>query len=132
MRRLLLLFAIASLAFAPAPFVRRGRDVAELRRLQGRWAITSVRLDGSPVLTSCDEAVIEGDQVAYFMRGSLQSRWRISLNATSSPRKWDTKGLGSRADDATVGTYSLDGDALTLRYRFVVDRAEWVEVLRRK
>lgn len=137
MRRILPLLALASLAFAPAPFLKDGRLAPDLKRAQGKWAVESVRIDGDPALSPPDEVVIEGDTMAYLQGGELQSVWRVSLDATSSPRKCDLRGLGGRARNATVGTWKLDGDTLTLRYRFVLeghglDRAEWVEALRRK
>jgi len=133
---------VLSLAFAPAPLPRKERT-ADLARLQGEWKLVSLTLRGNQRSTVSDVVSIEGDRITYLLDGRVMSKWTLSLDAGSAPRRCVMRGMGEARGFVTAGVYALDGDVLTLCYRYAADGppadgfrddgvSTWVEVLQRK
>ena len=101
MRTGLLLLALLSLAFAPAPFPRRQRPQA---RLEGRWLLVTGPNRGV-------EMLIEPARMTFLHRSPVV--YRLTLDAQKRPARYDIAYPG-RSEAAFLGIYKVDGDTLVL------------------
>ena len=103
-RTLLLLALLASLGFAPAPFLEKKRKRSPIDELQGSWFGKS----GS-------EARIVGDNLTYYQNGAATGpSYALTLNPTASPREYDARGVGKWSSLKFDGIYKIEGDTLTM------------------
>ena len=103
---------LSSLAFAPAPVYRAKPDKrTDLDKLQGEWVRVSLFTDGKRHEEAVGSVVptIKGDTLAF---GSPGDTWRLTLDATKSPKRFDGRRLES--DMCFVGVYELKGDNLVV------------------
>ncbi len=115
MRRILLLIALSSLAFAPLPARKPKADpnAQALKELQGEWVVTSRNRGPVDGLT----AVIKGDRMTFLLNGEVRTEWVIVLDVTKDPRVFDRKPVKSFVTSRDLpGIYRLDGDTLTTSY----------------
>jgi uncharacterized protein (TIGR03067 family) len=96
----LLLFASASLAFAPAPFPKSESSHKDLNLLQGTWF-------GPGDLV----AHFKHNTLSYYRGGKLVCSYRITINAAAQPKAMDLVGI-SDASRVYYIIYDLDGDVL--------------------
>ncbi len=118
MRRyaLLLLAAVLSLAFAPAPLPRPPSGAKDAQRLQGTWVLVSRMHGGVESRNGLGKVVIRGDRLFYHcMDGTVASTWFLALDAGKSPTRYDLK-EGRALSPTLQGAYELEGDALRLCY----------------
>jgi uncharacterized protein (TIGR03067 family) len=99
-RRVILLLAAASLAFAPAPFPKPERSDKDLKQLQGTWI-------GPGDLV----ARFERNTLSYYRGGKLVCSYRITLNAAAQPKAMDLVGIGDARRRYSI-IYDLHGDTL--------------------
>jgi hypothetical protein len=103
---MLLLVVMASLGFAPAPFPKPPkpmRGAAAIKNLMGDWhnpASPSVVVNITPT------------EFAYVNSGVRNNVYKLTLDATVSPHKYDIRKSGANF----VGIWKIEGDKLTLRY----------------
>jgi uncharacterized protein (TIGR03067 family) len=121
MRRCALLLAVASLAFAPAPFPRQGAgdpSKEDLKKMQGTWTTLRRTYSGSPLASPGELTVVfTGDRVKYLVNGVVRTEWIMTLDAKTKPKTLDRKKVsGSGAGQILHGVYHLDGDTLTTCY----------------
>ena len=113
MRRIVSVFIVlSSLAFAPAPVYRAKPDRrTDLEKIQGEWVRVSILTDGKRHEEAVGSVVptIKGDTMAF---GSPNDTWRLTLDATKSPKQFDGRRLES--DMYFVGVYKLEGDSLVV------------------
>jgi uncharacterized protein (TIGR03067 family) len=112
MPRLAVVFALLSLAFAPAPFPK-GERRGDLERLQGEWAHAALYYshDGQRQKNSSLPPLdvrIQANQIVYHDG----SRETFTLHRRTPPRGIDVSGDGVARP--ALGVYSIDGDTLTL------------------
>src|SRR5262245_57450623 len=117
MRRALPLLAVLSLAFAPAPLPRKER-ANDLDRLRGEWTLVSMTVRGFSDPAAPDAAIIEGGRITYFKGGRVASVWTLSVGTRSAPRRCVMRGPGDTQRLVAAGVYALDGDVLTMCYRY--------------
>jgi hypothetical protein len=106
MRRFVLLIALLSLAFTPAPFpkLRRSDDRADRQGMQGKWE----GVPGPLLKIIGDHMVFSSDYV-----------FKFALDAKAAPRRIQGIGVVSRLDGkAFWGVYHLDKDKLTICWRW--------------
>jgi uncharacterized protein (TIGR03067 family) len=102
-RMLLLLVLLASLGFAPAPFLEKKRKRSPLDELQGSW------------FASGTEARIVGDNLTYYRNGTPTGpSYALTINPTASPREYDARGVGKWSSLNFDGIYKIEGDTLTM------------------
>jgi uncharacterized protein (TIGR03067 family) len=110
MRRLLPVFAVLSLAFAPLP--RPSGVKEDLARLQGAWLLkyavqNGVREDQSRKAVW----LFEGHRVSASLDGKPGDTYFIALHGKRTPRNFDI--LKSEGGPPRVlGLYAVDGDVL--------------------
>ncbi len=141
MRRGLALLSLFLLGLAPAPLPKPDKR-SDLQKMQGEWVRVSVTVDGTP----------QGGQETLSVKNDLlqfkwdYDRWKVVLDATSSPPKIDFHHAGSpNGRAALVGVYRLEADTqLTICGRFADEESErpvgfdpsqpnvWLQVYRRK
>jgi uncharacterized protein (TIGR03067 family) len=115
MRRILLLFAVLSLAFAPAPFPKP--IPKDLKPLQGEWTLTSgmmcigVGRTGKGI-SSPAPLKVTGNQ----MSGTLADA-EIILDGRRTPRGIHLRCTQDGKNHEWLGIYKLDGDILTILMR---------------
>lgn len=102
-RPLLLLAALLSLAFAPAPFLDKKKNLTDLDRMQGTWVGPGTELR------------VEGHNYTYYRNGAKSIGYTVTLNETTNPRQYDLRGPGGLATPLQyVGIYELKGDTLRI------------------
>jgi uncharacterized protein (TIGR03067 family) len=99
----------------PSRWVTRGRD---FDALQGRWAVVSQELGGSPVPPGVGPEWLEfeGDQMRFGLPSASRAvlpQHHFALDPAASPSQINLLGTGSRMLEGP-GIYRIDGDALTL------------------
>src|SRR5262245_25814464 len=94
MRRYLLLFALLSLAFAPAPLPRPDGP-SDAQKLQGKWERTHIYNGPLLIPEKPGEVIlrINGEKAAFSRNGEEQTRWTIKLDAKTSPKGLELVGL---------------------------------------
>jgi uncharacterized protein (TIGR03067 family) len=115
-RSALLLLALLSLAFAPAPLPRpakRGPNGEELKKMQGTWALVSEREEGRQLRVGNVRAVIEDNDLTFFVGGKKTGEWTFTLNATTKPKALDMQ-MCPPGDLLIRAVYALEGDTLTI------------------
>jgi uncharacterized protein (TIGR03067 family) len=123
---LLLLGAIFSLAFAPAPLPKPDRGKDDLKRMQGTWELVSFKVRDQPQTTGVHRAVIAGERMTYYDKsGKLWSEWWLSLDVTKAPRRFVWKKGGSTGPVKFRGAYVLGKDELTIYYSDVDSPADF-------
>jgi uncharacterized protein (TIGR03067 family) len=119
MRHVLPLFALLTMAFAPAPPYRPKPDLSkeDLRQLQGAWGRVHCSVDGAVIKERPGGVTvkIEGARMAF---GSPGDTWSVTLDAGKKPKRIDClnttrKGKGS----LYLGLYRLEGETLTISWR---------------
>ena len=107
MRTSLLVLALLSLAFAPAPFPRRDRARDDAKRIEGRWRQVMGPNVGMNVL-------IEHGRMIFSDWKMSSPGSRISYDLTINPRERPaTFDLDYGTDGATfVAIYKVEGDTL--------------------
>src|SRR5438876_567804 len=90
-RSSLLLAALLSLAFAPAPFPRPGkRDTSEsdLKKMQGAWVRVKNTFHGRSQEANDTPVTITGMRMQF---PAASDAWTITLDATKKPKTIDLK-----------------------------------------
>jgi uncharacterized protein (TIGR03067 family) len=134
---LLVVAALAGLAFAPAPFPRRRAPVDDLTLLQGKWQRVEshgqVERDGVVV-------TITGTRMQF---PSREDAWTLTLDQNRRPRRIDFAQIGGMKTDFR-GVYRIEGDTFTYCVRHGASEAErplsldgdqknvWLQVYRRQ
>ena len=89
----------------------------DLEKLQGRWQIVTLEMDGRAVpsgIFADAKIIIEGNNFATAGMGASYSG-KISLDQTSHPKKFDVNfSDGPHAGKASLGLYILEQDQWTL------------------
>ena len=116
MRCVLPLFALVSLAFAPAPVYRPKRDTtqADLKAIQGTWCRTSLYIGGKrdTEIPGQIRIAITGTHLQF---PTPDDAWTIALDAKKSPKLFDYRGATPHTKDIIFrGIYRLEGDTLTI------------------
>jgi uncharacterized protein (TIGR03067 family) len=114
MRCVLPVFALLSLAFAPAPFPKPDSTKHDLNKLQGTWTRVSLTIGGRRHDEGLDGTtiVITGTRLQF---PTPHDAWMISLNAKKSPKLFDYTGATPTVKDFVFrGIYRLEGDTLTI------------------
>jgi uncharacterized protein (TIGR03067 family) len=120
MRRLLPLFAILCVAFAPAPFPRvskSGPSKDDLKALQGKWHRVRVTIGGvlRPETGKEPAIVVADNRMDYTVTPNLANTWVFTLDGTTNPTRFDRKGIIGCAKGFTyLGIYRIEGDTFTL------------------
>src|SRR5262245_16286420 len=122
MRWLVLLFAAASLGFAPIPFLKPGKGAspeAEMRALEGEWQRVSLTIDGKAVghHRGCTLVIGEYGMSLCWLCNVDKVSGSLTLSpSASSPRAFDLTIPAKRnvLDFVMQGIYRVDGDTLTL------------------
>ena len=112
MRRTALLVVLSSLAFAPAPVYRVKPDKrTDLDKMQGAWVRVSISINGQrhEEAVGSTVVIIKGDTMSF---GSPTDTWRLTLDATKSPKRIDRPQLGGSL--CFLEIYKLEGDSLVL------------------
>jgi uncharacterized protein (TIGR03067 family) len=130
MRKYGLFVAIGALALilapAPPPKERRGRDRADLERIQGDWVRQRMFLASSVAQPEKPGSVVvtfKGDRMTYTRDGTFSSEWVVFLDGRTKPGRFDRKGIGGNAaDHALRGIYTLQEGVLTICSRMDGDR----------
>jgi uncharacterized protein (TIGR03067 family) len=114
MRRLLLLAALASLAFAPVPKPKPRPPRNDLEALQGRWYRVSLIIKGEwhKERPGAVAPTIKDNLMAYGARGDT---WDFTLDPKKSPKRIDFRNTTHRG--SYQGVYKLEGDTLTICWR---------------
>ena len=121
-RTLLLLGVLSAAAFAPVPLPKPDSPKSELKKLQGTWALTELRVGERvlPVERLGDfKVVVAGDRWTFLQRGRRHPDLAITLNVRAKPRAIDLKLSASdtsRRLGPFIGIYALKGDTLKLAY----------------
>lgn len=138
--RLLIVFAVLALGFAPAPFPKPARAPApptDLQRMQGAWVVVEHRHRGRLLPDKRGEVAVAGTRWRFDFRGGGGSEWEVTLDPTTTPRKIT---LGGAHD--LRGIYRFDGDLLIVYYAQAPDNKQrptqfdaegdfWLLILRR-
>lgn len=115
-RRLLLLFVVLSLAFAPAPFRSRPakRDTSEgdLLKMQGKWVRVKLGISSQPNEDNCPITITE----KHMQFPSPSDAWTLTLDATQSPKTLDAVNVGNKAS-VFRGIYRFEGNDLIICWR---------------
>jgi uncharacterized protein (TIGR03067 family) len=121
-RTLLLLAALAAAAFAPVPLPKPDSPKSELKKLQGTWALTELRI-GERVLPverlGEFKVVVAGERWTFIQRGRRLPDLAITLNVRAKPRAIDLQlsaSETSRRLGPFIGIYALEGDTLKVAY----------------
>jgi uncharacterized protein (TIGR03067 family) len=98
----LLLPALLSLAFAPAPFARPVKKEA-VPTIEGKW--TQV---GKPSVT----LIVTRESLEFHNEGGNVNAYRLTYNSASAPKSYELR----RRDGESlfIGIYRVEGDLLTL------------------
>jgi uncharacterized protein (TIGR03067 family) len=119
MRKLLVVAALAALAFAPAPFPRTARqpEPDDLKKLQGVWVQES--LNGRPVAGE-SAFRIQGERAIWEAPGDV---WVMKLDRTRTPTHVTFTHAFGRPT-TYLGVYRLEGDTFTYNVRANVPEAQ--------
>jgi uncharacterized protein (TIGR03067 family) len=122
MRTTLLALAVAgSLAFAPAPFPKSSRHVADqddLKKLQGEWY--RVEYDGQPERPPLHVKIVH-DKLEFV---SASGTYVISIDPTKRPKRIDIRNSPEEQTPYYRGVYKLDGDTFVYCLRGGVSEAD--------
>jgi uncharacterized protein (TIGR03067 family) len=112
----LLLAAVLSLAFAPAPLPRPDAGKDDLKKMQGTWDVVSRTSAGRPLPATLKKVVIAGDRLTFYREnGTVATRWVLKVDDKKSPRQFSRHREGP-AKITAQGIYELKGDTLTMCY----------------
>jgi uncharacterized protein (TIGR03067 family) len=117
MRRVIPLFVIGSLGFAPAPVYRARPDqTTDLERMQGGWVRVSLMIDGKRREEAVGSIVptIKGDTLSF---AAPSDRWRLTLDATKTPKRIESRQIGAANAAGFMGIYKLEGDRFIVCWR---------------
>jgi uncharacterized protein (TIGR03067 family) len=114
---LLLVAAVVSLAFAPAPLPRPAPNKDDRMQLQGTWERLTYTLGGQPVPLVAPNggpihAVFTGDHVTFTQGALTHGKWRITLDTRKSPKSFEM--TWEQTGRTLWGVYELKGDTLTM------------------
>lgn len=140
-RKLVLVLALLSAGFAPAPFPRAARPKKEgdLDRMQGTWAVVERRYAGSVLKVENAQVTLRGSRWHFIFNSEVRSRWDVRLGPTATPRSLDYVSADGNPTSVLPAIYRLDGDTLTVCYTQGKDRptdfdnqnGHWSMVLKR-
>jgi uncharacterized protein (TIGR03067 family) len=119
MRRVLPLFSILPLAFAPAPVYKATPSQHDLKAMQGEWRLVQL-IDGDKALATHRTIKIDKDQISFLdeKKGGA-STFRIALDANNVPKAIDLSPLESdRKGERILGIYKFDNDTLRLSFNY--------------
>jgi uncharacterized protein (TIGR03067 family) len=114
----LLLLAAALVVGAPAPLPRPTKE-EDLKRLQGTWVRVASFQGGKPFPKSPGrlEAVVKGDNLAFYWDGKLSQAWTVTLDAKAKPKTLDlSRTIANGKTFGPPAVYALDGDTLKICY----------------
>jgi len=142
MRRILVLAAVLTLGFAPAPLPKKSAR-AEGPNLQGEWEVVSwgkqLREGGGLArVTAAMTVRIGSGRLEIALHGSPLYDWSLTFHPTARPASVDL--LDSRNNATLLAIYRLEGDVLTICYRGPGEdrptdfngQMQWQLVLKRK
>jgi uncharacterized protein (TIGR03067 family) len=90
------------------------RDAGDLKKLQGTWVLVSEREEGRPVRVANLRAVIDGNDLTYFLDGKRSGEWHFTLDAKVRPKAIDLRRYPPAGPLLTRAVYVLEGDTLTV------------------
>jgi uncharacterized protein (TIGR03067 family) len=114
MRRVVPLLFVLSLGFAPAPVYREkpSANDNEMKKLQGDWKLIVGTRGGLPLPPGQITGVRLGaGRLELF--GNGLGAWTMSVDSSKTSKRFKAVNRG----EVIEGTYSLDGDRLTVSYR---------------
>src|SRR5262245_18838494 len=95
------LLALASLAFAPAPFPKPDPGKEDLEKMQGSWVLSYAHNRGMREEVSGKVVcTIKGDVLTATLDGKKGSTCYIKLDARTNPRSIDLSSRRGQADPA--------------------------------
>jgi uncharacterized protein (TIGR03067 family) len=114
----MLLAAVMSLGFAPAPFPKPPKPDAtkdDTKKLQGTWlkvhAVPPNNGEGEGTL------VFSGQSMRYTLSGSVIGDYALRIDAQKKPKVFDFKGTGGQVEGLVYrGIYRLERHTLTICY----------------
>jgi uncharacterized protein (TIGR03067 family) len=116
---LLLLAAVVSLGFAPAPLPNPPRpepSKEDLKKMQGAWVrvvlSNQAGAGGAVARDTTARVVIANNRMSYSVSGKVMSEWFITLDAKKAPKVFDNEAVGR--EGPYRGIYRLEGDTLTI------------------
>jgi len=122
-RILLLLLALSALAFAPAPLPKPDRrpGCADLKAMQGGWALVGeTYTNGPPRPKRHLRASVAGRGITFSPEGdALAGWWAFTLAPGEEPKAIDLTLAGGQRTIRAV--YSLKGDRLVLCWNSTVE-----------
>jgi uncharacterized protein (TIGR03067 family) len=113
----LLVLATAVVVGAPAP-LPRPTNKEDLKRLQGTWVRVASFQGGKPFPSPGTlEAVVKGDNIAFYWDGKLSQAWTATLNVKAKPKTLDlSRSTATGKAFGPPAVYALDGDTLKICY----------------
>lgn len=114
MRRVLPLFALLLVAFAPAPLPKRARpdDRADLQKVQGEWVLVRASTGGKPDGNVLRGLVFSGSTFRMLGPVGYRGDWTFAMDPRTRPRSLDMVAPGGELLIEAV--YSLEGDRLRI------------------
>jgi uncharacterized protein (TIGR03067 family) len=134
-----LVLVVLSAGFAPAPFPPTERK-ADLRKMQGTWAVESYSIGGRKVFVPHLRVVIAYERLTFRdvdPKSKNWTEWPIRVDARQRPKNLD---LQTRNGAPDPGIYRLKGNTLTICISFPGHRrptgyegkpGQWLLVLKR-
>jgi uncharacterized protein (TIGR03067 family) len=107
----LLLVIVLAAGFAPAPTPKPNRSEADLKKMQGRWVLVSFTWEGRPRRADV-RFVLAGDRAKVDFGRDGAVEYILSLDATTTPKRYVERGVGAARGLEYRGIYSLEGDTL--------------------
>lgn len=117
LRLLILSTAILAVAFAPAPFPKKDREVRKtlLEQMQGWWAHTAETQDGRPGQLFGLRVHVEGNKLQYYVNQGVADGWTIKVDPSTKPPSLDKMSLTSK-DYVIQSRVSVEGDVMKIAW----------------